>query len=363
MPIAVHSDLTVDGSTSSESSDEESESRVDGPFPSAEENDDDVEELSSEDFPGYFSERNGRLFHSHVNVSPYPLPVDTPEQERMNVQHNALVQLLGAHFPASCPVPDVLAHDPERQKYVLDLCTGTGIWTMEMAEQFPHVAFLPIATRYPLPNVQFTMQDCQQPHLLECGYIRLGPWALNLHGRTPPSPTLSLNPVTHKQVTSYATTLREVARLLRPGGLFLSGEWNRTAAFHPTYAPRTPETHAPAFTAFIAHVHAALTARGLPALPPPVPALLAADPAFTGVTESTYYLPIGAWHEDAALKRLGRAFRYAVLRYAAGMRPMFVEGGILSEEEMNEVYANLKRELHAVAGLVGVFRAVHARKV
>jgi hypothetical protein len=74
----------------------------------------------------------------------------------MNVQHNALVQLLGAHFPASCPVPDVLAHDPERQKYVLDLCTGTGIWyagvsslshtlikprTMEMAEQFPHVAF------------------------------------------------------------------------------------------------------------------------------------------------------------------------------------------------------------------------------
>ncbi len=35
-------------------------------------------ELSPDEFPGYFSERNGRLFHS--GTSPYPLPVDTPEQ-------------------------------------------------------------------------------------------------------------------------------------------------------------------------------------------------------------------------------------------------------------------------------------------
>ena len=35
-------------------------------------------ELSPDEFPSYFSERNGRLFHS--GTSPYPLPVDTPEQ-------------------------------------------------------------------------------------------------------------------------------------------------------------------------------------------------------------------------------------------------------------------------------------------
>ena len=38
-----------------------------------------VTELDQEDFPGYFSERNGRLFHSH-GTSPYPLPVDAAEQ-------------------------------------------------------------------------------------------------------------------------------------------------------------------------------------------------------------------------------------------------------------------------------------------
>lgn len=37
-------------------------------------------ELTAEQFPLHFSERDGRLFHSS-HSSPYPLPVDTPEQE------------------------------------------------------------------------------------------------------------------------------------------------------------------------------------------------------------------------------------------------------------------------------------------
>ena len=40
----------------------------------------DVTELDQSEFPSYFEERNGRLFHSHGS-SPYPLPVDTHEQQ------------------------------------------------------------------------------------------------------------------------------------------------------------------------------------------------------------------------------------------------------------------------------------------
>jgi hypothetical protein len=39
----------------------------------------DLTEVARDDFPSYFEERDGRLFHSHGG-SPYPLPVDTPEQ-------------------------------------------------------------------------------------------------------------------------------------------------------------------------------------------------------------------------------------------------------------------------------------------
>jgi hypothetical protein len=40
----------------------------------------DITELDQAEFPSYFQERNGHLFHSHGS-SPYPLPVDAPEQQ------------------------------------------------------------------------------------------------------------------------------------------------------------------------------------------------------------------------------------------------------------------------------------------
>jgi len=60
--------------------DDESETGSEGSANYIDENsiDDEVEEIEEEDFPSYFNEIDGRLFPSS---SPYPLPVDTPEQE------------------------------------------------------------------------------------------------------------------------------------------------------------------------------------------------------------------------------------------------------------------------------------------
>ena len=44
-----------------------------------------VVEVSADEFPGYFQERGGRLFHSHGR-SPYPLPVDAEEHEVSRAQ-------------------------------------------------------------------------------------------------------------------------------------------------------------------------------------------------------------------------------------------------------------------------------------
>jgi hypothetical protein len=40
-----------------------------------------LEEMGSDDFPGYFLELNDRLFPSASSLTPYPFPVDTPEQQ------------------------------------------------------------------------------------------------------------------------------------------------------------------------------------------------------------------------------------------------------------------------------------------
>jgi len=65
---------------SNSDNDDESETGSEGSANYIDENfiDDEVEEIEEEDFPSYFNEIDGRLFPSS---SPYPLPVDTPEQE------------------------------------------------------------------------------------------------------------------------------------------------------------------------------------------------------------------------------------------------------------------------------------------
>ena len=62
--------------------DDESETGSEGPANYIDENfiDDEVEEIEDDDFPSYFNEIDGRLFPSCPSF-PYPLPVDTPEQE------------------------------------------------------------------------------------------------------------------------------------------------------------------------------------------------------------------------------------------------------------------------------------------
>ncbi|KAJ7462106.1 S-adenosyl-L-methionine-dependent methyltransferase [Mycena latifolia] len=341
VPVPLNEDLNA-------ASDDESDHQLS--YPGAEAIDPEFEELQPEDFPTYFSVRNGRLFHSHGSA-PYPLPVDMPELERMNIQHLALFELMGGPYPDSCPVSEVLAEEEGRQKFTLDLCTGTGKWTMDVASDFPHVAFrgidiVPIATRYPLANVQFTMHDVNTPTTWAAGTFDL------IHGR---SVTLA--------VTSYPALLAEVARLLRPRGLFLSGEWGRYAAFHPAFAPRTPATHAPALSAFFAHLYAALSERHIHPISPPIAPLLAQTQAFDEIVPREYLMPLGSWHPDPAMKQLGRAFRGAFLRYVASVRPMLVESGVVSLEELEDVYERVEREVRTVEGLVSVFHTVHARKI
>ncbi|MGH2479872.1 MAG: class I SAM-dependent methyltransferase, partial [Ktedonobacteraceae bacterium] len=60
--------------------------------------------------------------------SDYFLPKDQEEEFRLNFQHHALYHAIGNHYVA--PI------DPAT-RLMLDVGTGTGIWAVEMARQFP----------------------------------------------------------------------------------------------------------------------------------------------------------------------------------------------------------------------------------
>lgn len=60
--------------------------------------------------------------------TPYLLPKDAEEQYRLNFQHHALYSAIGNHYLV--PIrPDVTT--------MLDVGSGTGIWSVEMASLFP----------------------------------------------------------------------------------------------------------------------------------------------------------------------------------------------------------------------------------
>ncbi|PPQ72036.1 hypothetical protein CVT26_006726 [Gymnopilus dilepis] len=307
-----------------------------------------LEEVRSEEFPTYFEERAGRLFPS--TPSPYPLPVDTPEQERLNLLHDLLLQFFGANYVG--PVADVLraVDNPDQPKRVLDLCTGTGKWVMKMAEEFPAVDFrgfdiVPITTRYPRPNVHFEIDDINARFRWRSGTFDL----VNARAIA-------------MAVRNYRQVLEEIARVLRPGGLFISYEWATQPAFHPRLQ-LDPAAHAPASSRFHDAVNSALTnRRGLQQIVVDLSSVLAETSGFTDIRPCQYHIPIGAWHEDPAMQSIGAACLRANERYAQSVRPFLVDSG-WSEADVDTMLDNYIHEIRSVNGLVSVLFTAHARRL
>ncbi|TCD61220.1 hypothetical protein EIP91_008771 [Steccherinum ochraceum] len=230
-----------------------------------------ITEFDPTGFPRYFVERNGRLFHSHTG-SPYPFPVDTDEQNRR----------------------------------ALDLGTGTGIWVEEMASEFPDVRFdgldiVPIASRYPPANVMFEMHDIGEPFRYADRYYDL------VHAR-------SVSMAVH----NYAVLLDEVARVLRPRGLFVAGEWTRGPAM---LGGGDPSVHLPRTTEFFRMVNHALAAKNIFPVAPFLHELIEESNHFEDVHSRQIKIAVGG---DAH----GDRFRELQKVYAESMKVVLLEADI-----------------------------------
>ncbi|KAI1781681.1 S-adenosyl-L-methionine-dependent methyltransferase [Ganoderma leucocontextum] len=333
-------------------------------------------EVSTHEIPGYFQERGGQLFHSHAR-SPYPLPVDQEEHQvscaerlagHMDLRsvistqgppfspsvmglriHNGINKLLRRLIGDSSvgPVRDILVDVPGEERRVLDLGPGTGEWcviqqgchelVLDMAREFPRPALsdspsvpVPIATRYSPRNVLFEMHDIAEKFRYDSGSIDF------VHARS-----ISM------AIRDYGAVLPEIARVLRPDGLFVS---NDDLALH---APSTSE--------FFRAVREMLHERcGIPTTAHKIPELLQDSGFFTGIVSRRYYMPIGSWNDDPGLRELGREYRGMVELYARAMRAVLNEGRWAARADA--LIHGYIDESWRVPGLVSVYYTVHARR-
>ncbi|CAK7222064.1 hypothetical protein SCUCBS95973_004714 [Sporothrix curviconia] len=105
-----------------------------------------------------FRHENGRTYHS-LSAGKYWCPNDDPENSRLDVQHHAHRLTFDG---ALCCCPKQAG-----AKRVLDLGTGTGIWSMEYADEHPDAEVIgvdlsPIQPEFVPPNCSFEVDDIEK---------------------------------------------------------------------------------------------------------------------------------------------------------------------------------------------------------
>lgn len=99
-------------------------------------------------------ERYGRSYHGY-HAGKYLLPNDEQEQQRLDLQHHLFgITLDGRLHLAQLP----------KTKRALDIGTGTGIWSIDFADEHPDVEVLgvdlsPMQPHWVPPNCRFQVDD------------------------------------------------------------------------------------------------------------------------------------------------------------------------------------------------------------
>lgn len=151
----------------------------------------------------------------------------------------------------------------------------------------------------------------------------------------------------------------QVARVLRPGGLFLAGEWGRSAEMA---GGMNPAEHAPRTCHFYRMVQETLLRRGIRPIARHIPRIMEESGHFKRVKARVYEMPVGPWHSNPELQSIGFWYRETLVRYAQSMGLMMVEAGCDPAQVQNVVYGFI-REMYEVRGLVCKYFTVRAIKV
>ncbi|KAK7420635.1 hypothetical protein QQX98_002629 [Neonectria punicea] len=230
---------------------------------------------------------NGRRYH-RFREGTYNFPNDDVEQEREDMKH-AMVKLLSNQKLHFAPLG-------EHPQEVLDMGTGTGIWAIEMGDQYSSANILgvdlsPIQPDWLPANVRFMVDDVESPWLHPRNHFDY------IHTRH-----------TVMAIKDWNRLFRRSLEHIKPGG------WMELQEIHhkPHSASRNgvvPPEHPIAkywqlvndgLGALGVNFHAAAGGRL---------AAMMREAGFVNVTERVFHVPLGTWPKNKVLKTVGLYWR------------------------------------------------------
>ncbi|KAG1842155.1 S-adenosyl-L-methionine-dependent methyltransferase [Suillus subalutaceus] len=275
-----------------------------------------------------------RVFQENTN---YSLPTDADEHERLRLQHNALkIFMDGKNYV-------IPTEDEGNFQHVLDLCSGSGQWVIDVAESLPNAEVHGVDLALPqifgnseIPsNAQFHRVDLlNQPLPFADRYFDI------VQMRIVPS------------IPNRIDLLKEIGRVLRPGGYvtflepgpsFSGTKGTRTAALIQVdhFIIRSPHTPSPgtgdndriwSLAPNIASMlREAVGGRG--------------NALFYDVSSSEFLVPIGGWPDEEKLKSVGLMMAEVQMGLIDAFRPMFIKLQLLTHDEFSSLRARVIAEI------------------
>ncbi|KAG9089411.1 hypothetical protein FRC07_012338, partial [Ceratobasidium sp. 392] len=223
---------------------------------------------------------------------------------------------------------------------ILDVCSGSGQWAVEIAKEFPKAKVVGIDLSRPVlsestppANASFVIGDIKQGLPFETASFDA------VHMRMVPS------------IRERTALYKEMHRVLRPGGFILLVEPGERVSRLGIEIP--PEQ--------IAITNAVVATRHFEEIKFPAPdkattgssenawgmatkitAHLRDSPdMWTNVQEKKFAIPIGVWADDEVGQKAGELLQYCVPGLFKAMRPAIVDQGILPGVEVDDLLARL----------------------
>ncbi|SPO05571.1 related to methyltransferase [Cephalotrichum gorgonifer] len=226
-----------------------------------------------------FVYENGRRYHSYQQGA-YWGPNDEVAQDNLDLYHHLFTQTLGGKLFLA-PI------GPDPQK-VLDLGTGTGIWAMDFADEFPSAAVIatdlsPIQPSMVPPNLQFEVDDMCLP------------WTFH-----PPASFDFIHArCIYGCVADYPALYAQVLEHLKPGAWFQHAEISVVAvaddkSLEGTHLDRWGPLALEAGVKFGKSFSIAEDMEGF-----------MRNAGFVNVERHMFPWPIGTWAKDPEMKRIG----------------------------------------------------------